>query len=41
MSKKQILIVDDEVTILKLLNFVLSTEYELIIKTSGVDALTS
>lgn len=40
MSKKQILIVDDEITILKLLNFVLSSEYDLIIKTSGVEALT-
>ncbi|MCD0490227.1 response regulator [Pedobacter sp. MC2016-14] len=40
MSKKQILIVDDEITILKLLNFVLSAEYDLIIKTSGVEALT-
>ena len=40
MSKKQILIVDDEITILKLLNFVLSSEYELIIKMSGVEALT-
>lgn len=40
MAKKQILIVDDEVTILKLLNFVLSGQYELIIKTSGVEALT-
>lgn len=38
--KRQILIVDDEITILKLLNFVLSTDYELIIKTSGVDALS-
>jgi len=40
MPKKQILIVDDEITILKLLNFVLSKEYDLVIKTSGVDALT-
>jgi two-component system chemotaxis response regulator CheY len=38
--KKQILIVDDEITILKLLNFVLSKDYELIIKTSGVEALS-
>lgn len=38
--KKQILIVDDEISILKLLNFVLSRDYELIIKTSGVDALS-
>ncbi|TDQ12018.1 response regulator [Pedobacter metabolipauper] len=40
MAKKQILIVDDEVSILKLLNFVLSNDYELIIKNSGVEALT-
>ncbi|MET3114109.1 two-component system chemotaxis response regulator CheY [Pedobacter sp. CG_S7] len=40
MVKKQILIVDDEITILKLLNFVLSSEYDLIIKNSGVEALT-
>jgi two-component system chemotaxis response regulator CheY len=40
MSKKEILIVDDEVTILKLLNFVLSSDYNLIIKNSGVEALT-
>lgn len=40
MTKKQILIVDDEVSILKLLNFVLSNEYQLVIKTSGVEALS-
>ncbi len=40
MTKKQILIVDDEVSILKLLNFVLSSQYDLVIKTSGVEALT-
>ncbi|WP_316788080.1 response regulator [Pedobacter frigoris] len=40
MSKRQILIVDDEVSILKLLNFVLSNEYQLVIKTSGVEALS-
>ena len=40
MVKKQILIVDDEITILKLLSFVLSSAYDLTIKTSGVDALT-
>ncbi len=38
--KKQILIVDDEITILKLLNFVLSQDYELVIKTSGVEAIS-
>jgi len=40
MAKKQILIVDDEITILKLLNFVLSADYDLVIKNSGVEALT-
>lgn len=40
MTKKQILVVDDEVSILKLLNFVLSSQYDLVIKTSGVEALT-
>lgn len=40
MVKKQILVVDDEVSILKLLNFVLSSQYDLVIKTSGVEALT-
>jgi two-component system chemotaxis response regulator CheY len=40
MTKRQILIVDDEVSILKLLNFVLSSQYELVIKTSGVEALS-
>jgi len=40
MTKKQVLIVDDEVSILKLLNFVLSDLYELVIKTSGVEALS-
>ncbi len=37
--KKQILVVDDEISILKLLNFVLSKDYELIIKNSGVEAI--
>lgn len=40
MAKKQILVVDDEVSILKLLNFVLSSQYDLVIKNSGVEALT-
>jgi two-component system chemotaxis response regulator CheY len=40
MAKKQILIVDDEITILKLLHFVLSSDYTLVIKNSGVEALT-
>ncbi|MFA4870501.1 MAG: response regulator [Pedobacter sp.] len=37
--KKEILIVDDEPSILKLLNFILSAEYTLIIKTSGIEAI--
>lgn len=37
--KKQILIVDDELSILKLLNFILSKEYDLVIKQDGVDAM--
>lgn len=38
-SKKLILIVDDEPSILKLLNFILSSEYMLVIKTSGIEAI--
>ncbi len=38
--KQQILIVDDELSILKLLNFVLSKDYTLVIRNSGVDALS-
>jgi DNA-binding response OmpR family regulator len=38
-SRKSILIVDDEPSILKLLNFILSSTYELIIKTSGIEAI--
>jgi len=38
-GKKIILIVDDEPSILKLLNFILSSEYTLIIKTSGIEAI--
>lgn len=37
--KKQILVVDDELSILKLLNFILSKEYDLVIKQNGVDAI--
>lgn len=36
--KKQILIVDDDLVILKLLNFVLK-DYDLIVKSSGIEAL--
>lgn len=38
--KKQLLVVDDEPSILKLLSFVLSKEYDLIIKNSGVEAIS-
>lgn len=38
--REEILIVDDELSILKLLNFVLSKEYKLIIKNSGVEAIS-
>lgn len=38
--KKQILAVDDELSILKLLNFILSKDYDLIIKQNGADAIS-
>jgi len=38
-GKKEILIVDDEPSILKLLNFILSANYTLVIKTSGIEAI--
>ena len=38
--KTQILIVDDDWSILKLLNFILSKDYDLIIKNSGLEALS-
>lgn len=37
--RKQILIIDDELSILKLLNFILSKEYDLVVKQNGVDAM--
>lgn len=37
--RKLILIVDDEPSILKLLNFILSSSYQLVIKTSGIEAI--
>src|SRR4051812_32334682 len=39
-KKKEILIIDDEPSILKLLTFILSSEYNLIIKTSGIEAMS-
>lgn len=38
--KKQILVVDDEISAAKLLNFVLSNEYDVVIKNHGADAIT-
>jgi len=40
MKKDQILIVDDDVIILKLLNFILSEEYTVITKSNGIDAFS-
>ena len=37
-AKKQVLVVDDDLSILKLLNFILTKEYEVITKTSGIEA---
>jgi len=37
--KKVLLIVDDDLSILKLLNFILSKEYDIVVKTNGFDAL--
>ena len=38
--RKQILVVDDEVSILKLLNFIVSKDYDFVIKQNGVDAIS-
>jgi len=38
-SRNVILIIDDEPSILKLLNFILSSTYDLVIKTSGIEAI--
>src|ERR1700744_6690068 len=38
--KKKILIVDDDLAILKLLNFILSKEYDIIVKNNGIDAFS-
>lgn len=40
MNKKQILVVDDELSILRLLTFILSADYELVIKKSGIEAIS-
>jgi DNA-binding response OmpR family regulator len=38
--KKRILIVDDDLSILRLLNFILVKEYEVIVKNNGMDAFS-
>jgi CheY-like chemotaxis protein len=38
--KKRILLVDDEIAILKLLEFILKKDYELVIRNNGFDALS-
>ena len=38
--KKKVLIVDDDLSILKLLNFILAKEYDIIVKNNGIDAFT-
>src|SRR5579863_4537466 len=38
--KPRILIVDDDLSILKLLNFILSKDYDVIVKNNGIDAFT-
>jgi two-component system chemotaxis response regulator CheY len=38
--RKQILVVDDDLSILKLLNFILSKDYDLVIKQNGADAIS-
>jgi two-component system chemotaxis response regulator CheY len=37
-TKKTLLIVDDDLSILKLLNFILSKDYEIVVKNNGVEA---
>ncbi|WP_411273647.1 response regulator [Daejeonella sp.] len=38
--RKQILIVDDELSIHKILNFILSADYDLVVKENGAEALS-
>ena len=38
--KKTLLIVDDDLSILKLLNFILSKEYEIVVRNNGIDAFS-
>ncbi|RYY06646.1 MAG: response regulator [Sphingobacteriaceae bacterium] len=37
-AKKQILVVDDDISILKLLNFILTKDYQVVTKNSGIEA---
>lgn len=39
-SRKSILLIDDEVTVLKLLEFILKEDYELIVKKNGLEAIS-
>ncbi|MDR6943563.1 response regulator [Mucilaginibacter pocheonensis] len=36
--KRTLLIVDDDLSILKLLNFILSKDYDIVVKNNGIDA---
>jgi len=38
--KKKLLIVDDDLSILKLLNFILHKDYEIVVKNNGMDAFS-
>jgi two-component system, chemotaxis family, chemotaxis protein CheY len=38
--KKKILIVDDDLCILKLLNFILNKDYDIVVKNNGIDAFS-
>lgn len=38
--KKTLLIVDDDLSILKLLNFILTKDYDVVVKNNGIDAFS-
>jgi two-component system chemotaxis response regulator CheY len=38
--KKTLLIVDDDLSILKLLSFILSKDYEIVVKNNGIEAFS-
>lgn len=38
--KKTLLIVDDDLSILKLLNFILSKDYDIVVKNNGIEAFS-